>query len=371
MRSSVLIYAMLLEIVVAASAFAQQDGAVYITASDTASFAPASALSTTTMPGKWFQRSLAFAKPGDHTLMTKAGSQYPDLTIAPGLRGRYNLYVNLRSVHYVTGLQLKLSGEELAHTVTPELGTEQVHTNRDILWATDVDLTDQTILMHYLGRVIYFSYLKFVPVAADQPDVKVDPERVVREPLSDVWDEWVATRDLVPEGMVELKHLPQQPATPAVDDGLGYVITTRPYLDLVFPDTVPAAEDVVSELRLAATRDEYEPVTFSVHAFRDLGSCQVSVGDLTSGQDTIPQAAIDAAWVACRNLRTSFRGKVFMNAPALLQSGSPVEIPAGRTQQFWLTVHVPPQTPAGDYTGAVTVRPQDAPVSELELTPRV
>ncbi len=371
MRSPVPVSGILLAMVLTATAFAQQDAAVYITASDTASFAPSSALSTTPMPGKWFQRNLAFAAHGDHTLMTKAGAQYPDLTVTPGLRGRYNLYVNLRSVNYVTGLQLKLSGEELAYTVTPELGTETVHTNREILWATDVDMTDQMIVMHYSGRVIYFSYLKFVPIAVDEPGVTVDPERVVREPLFDVWEEWARTRELVPEGMTELKHLPAQPETPATDDGRGYVVTARTYLDLVFPDAVPAAEDVVSELQMAAAGGEYEPTTFSVHAFRDLGPCQVSVGDLKDGPNTIGKAAIDVASVGCRNLRTTFRGKVYMHAPALLEGGSPVTVAAGRTQQFWLTVHVPPQTPAGEYDGSITITPEDAPPSSLKLILRV
>ena len=188
MRSPVLMSGMLLAMVMAVAAFAQQDAAVYITASDSSYFTPASALSTAAMPGKWFHRRVTFAARGDYLLLAQAGALYPDLTITPGLRGRYNLYVNLREINHLSGLQLKLSQEALAHTITPAMGTEQVHTNRDILWATDVDLTDQTILMHYLGRIVYFSYLKFVPVAADQPDVKVDPERVLREPLFDVWE---------------------------------------------------------------------------------------------------------------------------------------------------------------------------------------
>lgn len=163
-------------------ALAREDPAVYITAGDTSYFAPASALSTTAMPGRWFLRPAAFAARGDYLLLAPAGSQCPDLTIDPGLRGRYNLYVNLREINQLCGLQLKLSGEALAHTITPALGTEQVHTNRDILWATDVDLRGQTILMRSIGRIVYFSYLKFVPVAADRPDLTVDPERVLREP---------------------------------------------------------------------------------------------------------------------------------------------------------------------------------------------
>lgn len=313
------------------AAYAQPDAAVHITAADTSYFAPPSALSPIAMPGRWFLRKAAFAARGDYLLLASAGATCPDLTITPGLRGRYNLYVNLREINQLCGLQLKLSGEALAHTITPALGTEQVHTNREILWATDVDLTDQTITMRYIGRSVYFNYLKFVPVAADEPGVTVDPERVIREPLFDPWAEWARTQEVVPEGMAELRHLPRQPATPAADDGRGYVLTARPYLDLVFPDALPDATDVVSELRLAAARGEYEPVAFAVHAFRDLGPCRIDVSDLSDGAQTIGAAAIEVAWVACRNLRTTFRGNVYMHAPALLQAGSPPGIAAGQT----------------------------------------
>ncbi len=371
MRSLAVVSGMLLAMVMAVAALAQQDAAVYITAADTSYFTPASALSMTAAPGRWFQRKAAFAARGDYLLLAPAGVPCPDLTITPGLGGRHNLYVNLREINHLSGLQLKLSHEALAHTITPAMGTEQVHTNREILWATDVDLTDQTILMRYIGRIVYFNYLKFVPVAADQPGVAVDPERVLREPLFDLWEEWSRTRGVVPEGMAELKHVAEPPATPAADDGRGYILTARPYLDLVFPDAIPAAADVVSELRVAATRGEYEPVVFSVHAFRDLGPCRVSVTDLRAGPQTISNAAIDIASVACRNLRTTFRGSVYMHAPALLQAGPPVTIAAGRTQQFWLTIHVPAQTAAGEYAGSITFTPQNAAPSSLELILRV
>lgn len=350
---------------------AQQQGAIYTTASDSAYFRPASALSTAGEPGKWFQRRVAFAARGDYILQAQAGAAYPDLIVTPGLRGRYNLYVNLREIDQPSSLQLKLSADELAYTITPARGTETVHTNREILWATNVDLTGQTILIHYCGRVVYFNYLKFVPCDRDEPNLVVDPARVQREPLWDAWAEWARTSHLVPEGMVELKYVPQQPQTPADDDVRGYVITSRPYLDLVFPNTPAAAGDVVSQLRLAAAPGEYEPVSFAVHASRELGACRVSVSDLRQGNRTLGREAIQVAAVVCHNLRTSFRGKVFMYAPARLQVGSSVTIPAGRTQQFWLTVHVPPGTAPGQYVGTVSLTPEKASATDLPLIVRV
>ena len=356
----------------AATAAVAQDGpAVYITAGDSAYFSPNSALSPAAAPGLWFQRKVAFAGRGDTILMAYPGGLYPDLTIKPNLRGRYNLTINMREVNAATGLQLKLSGRDLAYTVTPALGTVDVHTNRDILVATDVDMTGQTILLHYLGRLIYFSYLKFVPVAQDQPGLQVDPERVREEPLLNPAEDWVKTRDTVPEGMAELKHEADVPATPAADDGRGYVVYTRPMLDLIFPDTVPATDEVCSELRVSAARGEYEPATFAIYATGDLGACTVTVGDLTSGTRKIAKGNLSVAAVACRNLRTTFNGKVYMRAPAMLDPTLPVSVGAKQSKQFWLTVQVPANATPGDYSGAVTFTPGTGRPTRLKLAVHV
>lgn len=352
-------------------AMAENDPAVYITASDTSRFSPAAALSVTGEPGRWFQRHVGFAARGDTILMAQPGALYPDLTVEPRLRGEYNLYVNMREVDAQTGLQLKLSGRELAWTITPGLGTAEVHTNRDILVAVGLDMTSQTLLIRHIGRLAYLSYIKFVPTAADGPGVTVDPELVREEPLSSPADEWVATQDLAPEGMVELKRAPDVAQTPAQDDGRGYVLYTRPYLDLIFPDTVPAAREVCSELRISAARGESEPAVFSVYATRDLGPLTVEVGDLMDGARRIDKSAVSIATVACRNLRTSFSGKVYMRAPALLDPTLPVNVAAGTSRQVWLTVRVPSEAAPGTYRATITIKPTQGQATDLRLAVRV
>ena len=46
----------------------------------------------------------------------------------------------------------------------------------------------------------------------------------------------------------------------------------------------------------------------------------------------------------------------------------PVSIPAGQTQQFWVTVHIPEGTPPGTYVGQMTLRFQNAPEMALPFT---
>lgn len=367
MRSLAVVLALLIPVLAGAA----DEGAVYVTASDTAAFGPVTALSRTGFPGKWYQRAVAFAARGDRIFNLQAGSTYPDLICRPRLTGRWDIWVNLREVNYLTGMQLKLSGRELAWTITPALGTLDVHTNRDILVARDVAMDGQTLLLHHIGRLLYFSYLKFVPAGTD-PAAQVDPARVREEPLLDPRAEWREGRETIPEGLTELTHESLPPAQPATDpSGRGYVLFTRPYLDLIFPDTVPDARDVVTELRVSAAQGEYEPVTFSVRAARDLGACRVTVEDLRAGKAVISRQRVDVAVVRLRNLRTAFNGKTFMRAPATLDSALPAPVPAGQTTQFWLTVHVPPDAAPGNYESTVTFTPAQGAPARLPLRLRV
>jgi hypothetical protein len=351
---------------------AAQDGAVYLDAGDPHAFAPAEAISAAGFPGKWYRRTVAFAARGTILFYVPAGAVYPDLTCAPGLRGRYNCYVGTREVNAPTGLQLKLSGRDLASTVTPALATPEVHYNREILWAKDVALDGQTVLVHYFGRAIYLNYLKFVPTARDGADAQINPATVKEEPLLDLMADWRRSAEVVPPGMQEIRYLCDPPPAPARDaNGQGYVVYSRHTLDLIFPNTVPAAREVTSELRLAAARGEYEPVSFSVYSFADLGPCTVKVTGLHSGSSAIGQASLTVFPVACRNLRTGFASRTFMRAPALVEQVSTVDIPHGRSQQFWLTVHVPPDAPPGQYRGTITFTPARGRPTSLALRLRV
>jgi hypothetical protein len=351
---------------------AQDDPAVYIDVADTRYFSPQAAFSTAGFAGHWYFRRTGLSQRKGFILNAAAGGIYPDLLISPNLRGRYNLYVGTREVDWLCGFQLKLSDRELAATVTPALATPQAHFNREMLWATDVEMNGQTILLHHLGRAVYFDYLKFMPVGADKPDARIDPERVRDEPLMDMKAAWRRDREAVPPGMREIKYSPGPSVSPANDTaGRGYVTYSRSYLDPIFPSSAPRAREVTSELSAFASRGEYEPVTFSVYAFRDLGPCTVKVGDLRNGASVLGKSDIAVAAVRCRNLRTTYYGNDYMRAPAMLDSAASADIPKGESRQFWLTVHVPLEARPGEYRGEVTFAPADAPPARLSLRFRV
>ncbi len=191
----------------------------------------------------------------------------------------------------------------------------------------------------------------------------------------------------------------------------------------LLPDTspIPATSDRV--ISVVACPGEYEPAGFAVRALKDIKGMKLSVSGLkrAQGSASIPSSAIDPYVVKCwyqsgRDIH--FRGERILTPELLLKDDSivrvdfekkdnylkstdasgtasyvlisgkdssalenvsprdarelqPVDVPGGKLKQFWLTIHVPEDAEAGDYSGQVRLTIADATVSELPLRLRV
>jgi hypothetical protein len=203
-------------------------------------------------------------------------------------------------------------------------------------------------------------------------------------------------------------------------------ISSRP----VLPRTTDELRDlsgVISDtLGVTATPGEYEPASFVVYALSDIHDLEVRVGDLKNGTNTISRSQIDvktvkrwyqagSAWTGIGQnkskrvlvpelllnddtlvkvdhqtkenyLKLSFPAEtryVWISNPqgvsvsTILSCDSypvkdsptllPVSIASGDDKQFWLTVHVPNEAPAGTYTGPIELYAGTERLAELQL----
>jgi len=174
-------------------------------------------------------------------------------------------------------------------------------------------------------------------------------------------------------GLVERLHSDDTPApVPTAEERTkGYLVFSRHYMDLIFPNSVPHRDEVVTKLSVFASPGEYEPVTFAIYALRDLTGVRVMVSDLRSadGTQTIPQDLIDVRRARCTFKRTThYSGPgEFMYMPTWLSQEETTNIPAQQSAWFWLDVHVPPECESGTYTGWVRVASDDEGASVLPL----
>lgn len=172
----------------------------------------------------------------------------------------------------------------------------------------------------------------------------------------------------------EVKHTPVNPplAWTTVESEKGYVTFPVDYTEQIVPAYNPVRTAVGKPLTALTTPDEFEPATLCVLARRDLGNVVVELSDFVGekGQGRIAHANVSVGTVRCWPQRVSGWGGngEYQVVPEIIEPpvGRACRVPAGQVKQWWLTVHVPPETPAGRYRMSLTVRPEKAPPTVIE-----
>jgi len=155
--------------------------------------------------------------------------------------------------------------------------------------------------------------------------------------------------------------------TPTAEDAArGYAAWPVATMDPCHPDTLPPSPRPELALSAAATQDEYRPVNLAIRPIADVTDVSITVTDLSDGSGhTIPASEIERNYVRyMATPDTEFFGSGVLSwKPRLLQSDFPISVKAQVTKQLWLGIHVPNGTPAGTYTGAVTVHASSGDVN--------
>ncbi|NLF70654.1 MAG: DUF4091 domain-containing protein [Candidatus Anammoximicrobium sp.] len=157
------------------------------------------------------------------------------------------------------------------------------------------------------------------------------------------------------------------PALSDADRQRGFVVSSRHYLECVYPHTQPRPADIQPTLRLFATPGEYEPMSFVVHPVRDLRDARVTVSDL----GPVPARNIDVRRVRFLRARPNYTVRYrYRVVPDVLERFQSLDLAAGENARFWITAHVPDDAPGGTYRGAVTFECSGGKV-ELPVTLRI
>ncbi|NLB95083.1 MAG: hypothetical protein GX785_05165 [Armatimonadetes bacterium] len=198
----------------------------------------------------------------------------------------------------------------------------------------------------------------------------------------------------VPRAMSNTRILPQEPIVPA---------------------------RMAREIEMAACPGEYESATFILQAVAPVRSLTLEATDIQGPRGRIPKDAVDLYVVKCwyqAGTEIGFTQQRLLAPELLLKDDAlvrvdhekkenfirstdaagksmylpcsgptsdhlanvrpkdadtlqPVDIEMGTARQFWITLKVPEGTPAGEYEGAIRIRAQGAPASEMRLKLRV
>ena len=163
-----------------------------------------------------------------------------------------------------------------------------------------------------------------------------------------------------------------------------YDIFNKPLFSLITGDTIPTDAEKIASVETRAAQGEYEPVSFSIYAKRNLTNFTAIAPDLVGpGGNLIDKSNLDIRVVKVIDQSKDYRWKegwpvlpsqeyllkddtqnIFPgnwsmpgNLPDLnLAGNAKANISSGKSKQFWLTIKVPESTPAGTYNGSITLQ---------------
>lgn len=143
--------------------------------------------------------------------------------------------------------------------------------------------------------------------------------------------------------------------------------------DVTFADAPASASAADAMPPRDAAQGQRLSFTFAVRPLRDFPApAQFTATDLksTTGQ-TLPASKIDLRYVH-HALHRNFNDIAYTIGPDTLRplTGANLKLTKNLTRQFWITLHVPDNTPAGRYTSTLTLTAGDLRIS-LPLTVNV
>ena len=205
------------------------------------------------------------------------------------------------------------------------------------------------------------------------------------------------------------KFSPPREVKAALDDAGGgnvkdYLVFAAHFMKGIYPDTKPAddsettcienigmtdtygqrclermvsfGKDTIDKpLSAVAAPDEYAPVAFGIWPARELKGVRVEAGALTCGKDLIEKGNVRIDLVRYGVFGTdpsgNFSDSLSVQPQYLYPLAAPLDIAAGFTRSFQVTVHVPPSANPGIYSGTVRVSCSNASARTIALKIRV
>jgi len=147
----------------------------------------------------------------------------------------------------------------------------------------------------------------------------------------------------------------------------GFRLFSRDYMVRCTYKTSPRPGERLTGLKVFGSPGEYEPVTLSIRAHKSLPKVSVELdGDLVSTADKTEKIAADAVDIRVVMPMSRWLDKQRVEELEYLLMKKPtVDLAAGRTRRFWITVKIPTTAAAGRYEGKLQICQDGALLAEV------
>lgn len=158
-------------------------------------------------------------------------------------------------------------------------------------------------------------------------------------------------------GLKRVEFEPESPSRKAFHPECSFAVYPVNYLELVFPKSSVRHARIGKALECFEVPGEAEPLTFVIHAYEDLQDVRVVTSDLHSETGFISVENVDVRRVIYNDQRWGWSiDKHYGKCPDYLGFKDPVvNIKANSNCQFWLTIDIPKNVPAGLYKSKIMV----------------
>jgi len=164
-------------------------------------------------------------------------------------------------------------------------------------------------------------------------------------------------------------HKPTGTATVYTDEekDKGYSVFGRDFMKDIYYNDMPEAGEKITAFHVSAFAGEYAPLTFAVHALKNLGKVAVTISELAGKPGVIPSSSIEINYVSNRVTRSNMEGTAYSINPRLLMPFNSFNVESGLTRWFWLTVKTPKDAAPGMYSGSIRVTAENGKETVLPL----
>ncbi len=165
----------------------------------------------------------------------------------------------------------------------------------------------------------------------------------------------------------------------------GYLLFVRDWMRMIYPDSIPFQREVdTATINVAAAPGQYQPATVGIYPLKSTFTASVGVSDLVSdaqhkiSKDNIsirvteylPERIKDESRTAgdyTYYLSNTSRSNTYMEGVPKVLLPYTGKIDVNKTQQIWLTFHVPSDAAPGQYKGTLTFTPQGHPAQTKDI----
>jgi hypothetical protein len=149
---------------------------------------------------------------------------------------------------------------------------------------------------------------------------------------------------------------PTGPMTYRLPSPPGATLWTTPTMEKVVREAVPPTKPG-AEIQMYAAKNEFEPFQIVVHADAN-ADVTLAMPALSSPSSSIPRIEIRRVGyvqIAKPSDASSIKSGFVPDPLEPTTFGATETVTGGQNQPFWITVYVPPEAAAGDYTSTLTV----------------